>query len=82
MNTCETCMWWGQEPNQEFEWRKVDMDSNQKYQQCGCPKFDYGYRIPFKDVALDGAIIESDEGWGWFTGALFGCIHHEVSAVK
>lgn len=34
-----------------------------------------GYSTRLEEVASDGMIVETDEGWGMFTGELFGCIH-------
>lgn len=38
-----------------------------------------GYGVETKDLPVDNIIIEDDEGWGWFTGPEFGCIHFQKS---
>ena len=37
-----------------------------------------GYGEPDnREVSERGAIIEDDEGWGWYVAPMFGCIHFE-----
>ena len=40
---------------------------------CNCSKFILAYGN--QDVPVDGVQVESDEGWGFFSGRFFGCIH-------
>lgn len=42
---------------------------------CECPSMDIGYQGKPSNTDNDGVLIEGDEGWGWFTGPEFGCIH-------
>ena len=42
---------------------------------CECPKFILGYNC--KIGALDEVLVENDEGWGFYPGREFGCIHWE-----
>ena len=67
MNTCDECRYW--ERNNEEKRR--DMKS------CIHPKMLKGYGIKAEQVMPDGIIVENDEGWGFFTGPKFGCVHWE-----
>ena len=40
---------------------------------CNNPKFLIGYGEPA--VPVDGMLMEIDEGWGFYVGPEFGCIH-------
>ncbi len=45
--------------------------------QCSCPKMMYGYGTNDRECMPDGVMLENDEGWGMYTGPMFGCIHAE-----
>jgi hypothetical protein len=51
------------------------------YGECGSPAVARGYGRP-APLPLDGALIENDEGWGFFTGPDFGCVHFVARAEK
>ena len=40
---------------------------------CKHPKYFLGYH--HENVPQDGVQVENDEGWGFKTGPMFGCIH-------
>jgi len=42
---------------------------------CTNPKFAIGYG--YDTAPDDAAWIEDDEGWAWYVGPNFGCIHFE-----
>lgn len=69
MKHCETCIFWerhkGVEKHQHLGW-------------CTSSKFYEGYQIALEEVPPDGVVVENDEGWKFFTGEKFGCIHHEA----
>ena len=46
---------------------------------CQCPNMHIGYPSleDARDFPPDHVVIEGDEGWGWFTGPDFGCVHFE-----
>lgn len=53
---------------------------------CSSPKFVKGYHAGFgvpdvgerwDPVPVDGVLVEDDEGWGFYVGADFGCVHHD-----
>ena len=48
---------------------------------CKHPKMLIGYHNSAEDAGNDGALIEGDEGWGWFTAPEFGCIHFEQNPL-
>jgi hypothetical protein len=45
---------------------------------CEHPKIRTGYHEDPKSITNDGALIEDDEGWGWYVGPDFGCVHFET----
>ena len=50
--------------------------------KCSCEKFKLGYSFREKDSAPDEVWVVNDEGWGFYTGAEFGCIHHTALDTK
>ena len=60
MITCDRCKNWEQEDN---------------LGSCICDKFKIGYDYAKKEIADDEVLVEDDEGWAFFTGPKFGCIH-------
>ena len=59
--TCVECRFW---------------EKNDAYLGC-CSHESWcrGYRIQPRNVPSNGVLVEDDEGWGFFTGPDFGCIH-------
>ncbi len=43
--------------------------------ECESEKFKRGYNTLFDAVPIDGVLVENDEGWAFYTGREFGCIH-------
>ena len=66
MIKCSQCKFW--------ELDKVEV-ADSHLGSCDCEKFYIGYSFKIKEIANDGVIVEGDEGWGFFTGPDFGCIH-------
>lgn len=62
---CKGCKYWTGEKNKHLR-------------VCEQPKAYIGYHQKAKDTAKDGLIIEGDEGWGWYVGPEFGCVHFEA----
>lgn len=57
----------------------MDKSPDNEYEDrgnCSCPKFRLGYHI--LDLQPDEVQVEDDEGWGFMTGPLFGCVHGEA----
>ena len=48
---------------------------------CEHEKFKFGYGCLPEDIPSDGLHIENNEGWGWFVGPDFGCIHFEEKVI-
>ncbi len=48
---------------------------------CACPKFKLGY-LYRGNLSYDEVHVENDEGWGFATGPLFGCIHFARRAIE
>jgi len=43
---------------------------------CDSGKFVEGYTAHrAKAVPIDGVLVEDDEGWAYYVGANFGCVH-------
>ena len=59
---CKNCAHW---EGQEYEGMKT----------CDHDSVSIGYYGTPQDVGPAGLLIEGDEGWGWYTGPEFGCIH-------
>jgi hypothetical protein len=60
---CYTCIHW--------------VSDDTRLGTCQHPKHLAGYRWLKVDIPDDGIIVEDDEGWGMFTGKLFGCVNWE-----
>lgn len=65
-----------------------DADPGAEHGKCVSPKFVRGYAAYFGPlapydmhdaVAPDGVMVEDDEGWGFYVGPDFGCVHHATS---
>lgn len=65
MITCDKCNFWEQEKEKNLG-------------VCDCDKFKQGYYYNFEDIADDEIWVENDEGWAFYTGPKFGCIHAEI----
>lgn len=70
MKTCSTCKHWG---NLSKYWD----DSKYKLKRCDSEKYLIGYLFEEEEFGDSDVNVEGDEGWGFRTGPLFGCIHHE-----
>lgn len=68
---CKDCAYWSQTTNLRALPNIVGDCSNQK--------FVTGYSMKLK--SSDEVLIENDEGWGFFTGPDFGCIHFEKKVL-
>lgn len=64
--TCDGCRFWTQQH-----------DGAYPLGACDCPKFIRGYGDFDLAIILDGVRVEDDEGWGFYTGPKFGCVHWE-----
>lgn len=71
MNTCDTCKYWSV-PEPEVNQSRVP----DGFGDCLCEKFVKGYDSPTRDPLPDDMVYEDDEGWSFYTGPKFGCIHH------
>jgi len=73
MNTCDSCKWW--ELGHAAEYGRYGAQDG----SCVHPKMLRGYG---KDVPVDGAVVEDDEGYGIVTGPKFGCVNWEAAISK
>ena len=66
---CKDCKFWSVEPVNSGR-NFLGMGS------CNNELLHKGYGEPDnKAIRERGAIIEDDEGWGWYVAPMFGCIH-------
>ena len=63
---CKDCMYWI---------KSTDSQAENILFECKCPKFRKGYHLSADEIGRDEVWVEDDEGWGFFPGELFGCIH-------
>ena len=66
MITCDICKYWDR------------AQDGKHLGSCSSEKFVQGYDYDTDDIPVDGVHVEDDEGWGFFTGEKFGCIHGEI----
>lgn len=79
---CATCWWWAP-PGQEADPLRVPFIAGRQQETfgvCTSPKFRLGYG--HGEAEADEAVIENDEGWGWYTGSHFGCVHWSDKHAK
>ena len=62
MIICKECKFW-----------KKHEDS--KLGDCSCDKFKTGYGSSEINIPDDCVLVENDEGWAFYTGKDFGCVH-------
>ena len=75
---CVNCAYWGcSHPEHSLEAFTCG-----KHRSCGCPEFRLGYHYRDNSLADDSAHVENDEGWGFTTGPLFGCVHFVRRAIE
>jgi hypothetical protein len=75
MNTCKECNWWDNEGENEFV-------TSAHYGSCSCKKFVRGYNVKREQLPSDGVWLEDDEGWSFYTGPDFGCIHWKAEEAE
>jgi hypothetical protein len=66
---CGTCLHWIR--------RDGDYKSSHEFHRCDSPRFALGYNVDISKLAPNQVHVEDDEGWGFFTGPEFGCVHWE-----
>lgn len=72
MINCKDCKFWGlNRDSQHYS------DETRELKSCSSLKFDIGYWTKDEELLPDGVSVEGDEGWGFLTGPLFGCVHAE-----
>jgi hypothetical protein len=71
MNICKDCKYWTPTNGKSYRAKSALLGD------CDCAKFVTGYYDDSEPVpvARDGVLVEDDEGWGFYTGPEFGCIH-------
>ncbi|MBU2052568.1 hypothetical protein KKH13_05165 [Patescibacteria group bacterium] len=74
MDTCENCKYWKIADNSTY---KFEHEKIINHGSCNCEKFRMGYYFGPDDLEIDEVWIENDEGWSFYTGKQFGCIHYE-----
>lgn len=76
---CVNCAYWGcLHPEHALEAFTLE-----NLRSCGCPAFRLGYHYRDRDFLSnsDEVHVENDEGWGFTTGPLFGCVHFARKAL-
>ena len=75
-NICSTCKYWNAPETLE--------DWFENWGTCECSKILSSYTINTRDnnISSDSMITENYEGWGFFTGPDFGCIHHKLKEIN
>lgn len=68
MNTCKTCKWWREGVDEPWQTPPPN-----RFGRCLSDKFCLGY----DDVELESDMVhvENDQGWGFWPGKDFGCVH-------
>jgi hypothetical protein len=70
MGLCKNCKYWDKDRD-GFRFEKG-------MGHCENPIFHEGYdEAKDSETYNSGAIIEDDEGWGWYVAPSFGCIHFD-----
>jgi len=62
---CKNCKYWAQYELYHFG-------------NCSNAKILTGYQYDLNSLPNDSALIEDDEGWAWYVGPEFGCVHFEA----
>jgi len=82
MVLCGQCKWW-KDPRGVDRVRAsahglvhIAGRENEIFGSCASPKFRLGYGLG--EALEDEVVVEDDEGWGFFTGPHFGCVHGEA----
>jgi hypothetical protein len=44
---------------------------------CSSPAFLRSYHVTDEELTPASVVVENDEGWGFYTGPEFGCVHWE-----
>ena len=68
MSTCDQCKFW-----------KAHSKAPGKPGQCSSPKWIRGYGFDEDEFEADIVWVEDDEGWAFFAGPKFGCVHFSPS---
>ena len=67
---CQNCKHW---EHNDFGRTK----DSKRLGSCLCEKFRAGYALEIEEIMDDEVWVENDEGWAFYTGKDFGCIHFE-----
>ena len=78
---CMNCAYWGRVHPEHGYGMEDNGEGNLRL--CACPKFRLGYHYRDRDFSSDSdeVHVENDEGWGFTTGPLFGCVHFARKAL-
>jgi len=66
--TCETCVHW---TTDDGEMPRLPSH----FGACSSDKFIGEYFSNGELLEADRVVVENDEGWGFYTGPKFGCVH-------
>jgi hypothetical protein len=77
---CRTCRYWSTAVTDfgGFQERPPEFVDKTGFGSCLCVRFVKGFYYGWNELgfdSLDRVVIESDQGWGFLTGAEFGCVH-------
>lgn len=64
---CESCVHWS-----------LAQEAKDGMGDCDSDAWLRGYGVKSADVKPDSVHVEDDEGWGFFTGPKFGCVHWQT----
>lgn len=75
---CKDCTFWTLGGHEDFTTDEVPTQFGSCTQVAWVRSYDR------RDPALTwaGVLVEEDEGWGFFTGPLFGCVHFEARSAS
>ncbi len=79
--SCEKCQFWHRGQSRNCFDRVEPKDALLPMGSCLCPKFQLGYNLTSVDFQPDEVHVENDEGWGFYTGPRFGCVHFERKEI-
>ena len=71
MGKCKDCKFWKRTTEEDDH---INFN-NTHLGNCICDKFLKGYSLEISDIPKDGVWVEDDEGWSFYAGEEFGCIH-------
>ena len=72
MITCKDCKYWNIAMGESV---RITTAKRAGLGYCVCEHFRFGYNYDPHEFLSNDVWVENDEGWGFYTGPDFGCIH-------